>query len=345
MTHGTDTMEETCYLTDLLLRGDRPAVFTGAQRTHDDPHPDGPRNILSALCTAASPAARGLGALLCFNDRIHAARDVTKVHASAVETFQSYGRGAVGEVDGDRVVIHRCPCLRRTFEIASLEDRVHLVRLFLGVDIRLIDALVDAGLFRLLVPREFDGLEADPATIVDVCEELSFADGSVGWAFAQNTTVSAYSAYLDPEYAVPLARARAAAGMFAPLGVAHMENGGFRVSGSYPFGSGCGHAEFMGGSAMVMRDGEMAKLTGGSRDVLERKDGHPTRIRLQLEDDCGRSLEVEGRGRNALGMHRSPNAWTWNCLTEWQWDGLTAWGEDHDNWSAAGVRKFLRGEA
>ena len=95
----------------------------------------------------------------------------------------------------------------------------------------------------------------------------------------------------------------------------------------------------------VMRDGEMAKLTGGSRDVLERKDGHPTRIRLELEDDRGRSLEVEGRGHNALGMHRSPNAWTWNCLTEWQWDGLTAWGEDHDNWSTAGVRKFLRGEA
>ena len=137
--------------TDLVLRGDKPAVFTGAQRTHDDPHPDGPRNILSALRTAASPAARGLGALLCFNDRIHAARDVTKVHASAVETFQSYGRGALGEVDGDRVVIHRRPCLRRTFEIASLEDRVHLVRLFLGVDIRLIDALVDAGIKGLVI--------------------------------------------------------------------------------------------------------------------------------------------------------------------------------------------------
>ncbi len=151
VTQGTDTMEETCYLMDLMLRGDKPAVFTGAQRAHDDPHPDGPRNILSALRTAASPAARGLGALLCFNDRIHAARDVTKVHASAVETFQSYGRGALGEVDGDRVVIHRRPCLRRTFEIASLEDRVHLVRLFLGVDIRLIDALVDAGIKGLVI--------------------------------------------------------------------------------------------------------------------------------------------------------------------------------------------------
>jgi L-asparaginase len=151
VTHGTDTMEETCYLTDLLLRGDRPAVFTGAQRTHDDPHPDGPRNILSALRTAAAPAARGLGAVLCFNDRIHVARDVTKVHASAVETFQSYGPGAVGVVDGDHVVIHRRPCLRRTFEIADLEDRVDLVRLFLGVDTRLIDAVIDTGIKGLVI--------------------------------------------------------------------------------------------------------------------------------------------------------------------------------------------------
>ena len=88
----------------------------------------------------------------------------------------------------------------------------------------------------------------------------------------------------------------------------------------------------------------MAKLSGGSRHVLERKDGHPTHVRLQLEDERGRSFEIEGRGHNALGMHRSPNAWTWNCLTEWQWEGQSAWGEDHDNWSTAGVRKFLRGE-
>ena len=123
---------------------------------------------------------------------------------------------------------------------------------------KVVEALVDSGLFRLLVPRDLGGMEADIPTIIDVCEELSFADGSVGWAFAQNTTVMAYSAYLEPEFAKPLAEARAAAGMFAPLGVAHQEDDGFRISGHYPFGSGCGHAQFMGGSAMVMHDGEMA---------------------------------------------------------------------------------------
>ena len=77
VTHGTDTMEESCYLADLLLRSDKPAVFTGAQRAHDDPNPDGPGNVLSAVRTAAAAAARGLGAVICFADQIHAARDVT----------------------------------------------------------------------------------------------------------------------------------------------------------------------------------------------------------------------------------------------------------------------------
>jgi len=145
---------------------------------------------------------------------------------------------------------------------ALIESEAELVEQSSTMTQPVVDALVEAGLFRLLVPRELGGLEADPGTIIDVCEELSFADGSVGWAFAQNTTVLAYAAYLDPEYAAPLARARAGAGMFAPLGVAHVEPGGFRVSGSYPFGSGSGHAEFMGGSAMVMKDGEMAPFDG-----------------------------------------------------------------------------------
>lgn len=131
-----------------------------------------------------------------------------------------------------------------------------------------VEALVKSGLFRLLVPRELGGHEADPETILEVCEELSYADGSVGWSFAQNTTVGAYAAYLAPEHAEPLARARASAGMFAPLGIAREEDGGYRVFGHYPFGSGSGHAEFMGGCAMLMRGDQIAPIEDGKLPVI-----------------------------------------------------------------------------
>jgi len=151
VTHGTDTMEETCYLADLLLDTDKPAVFTGAQRAHDDPQSDGPLNLLNALRVAASPSTRGLGAMICFNGTIHAARDVTKVHASAVETFQSYEHGALGEVDGAKVIIHRRPVLRQSFKVDRLEERVEIFRLTLGIDLRGLEAAIERSVAGLVI--------------------------------------------------------------------------------------------------------------------------------------------------------------------------------------------------
>lgn len=131
-----------------------------------------------------------------------------------------------------------------------------------------IEALHQSSLFRLSTPRCLGGLEADSSTILDVCEELSFADGSVGWAHAQNITVGAYAAYLEEEFAKPLAKARASAGMFAPLGIATEEDDGYRVSGDFMFGSGSGHAEYMGGAALLMKDGEVIPFGNGGLPVL-----------------------------------------------------------------------------
>jgi alkylation response protein AidB-like acyl-CoA dehydrogenase len=82
----------------------------------------------------------------------------------------------------------------------------------------IVDGLVDSGLFRLVMPKSLGGFESDPSTIIDVCEEVSYADGSVGWSFAQNTSCMAYLAYFDAELAKPFAKARAGAGMFALRG-------------------------------------------------------------------------------------------------------------------------------
>lgn len=166
VTHGTDTMEETSYLADLLVESDKPAVFTGAQRAHDDPQSDGPFNLLNAIRVAASPLVRGLGALICFNGTIHAARDVTKTHTSAVETFQSFAVGPLGEVDGDLIVIHRRPTLRRSFKLDRIEERVDLVRLVLGIDLRGVEAAIERGVAGLVI--EAFGRGNGPARLAEL---------------------------------------------------------------------------------------------------------------------------------------------------------------------------------
>lgn len=123
-----------------------------------------------------------------------------------------------------------------------------------------VEAIEKTGLFRLGTPREIGGLEGDVDTIQQVCEAISFADGATGWAFAQNTITGSYLSYIDPEYAKTFAAMRAGAGHFAPLGMAHEEEGGYRVSGSWQFASGSGHAEYIGGGALLMRNGEVAPI-------------------------------------------------------------------------------------
>lgn len=118
-----------------------------------------------------------------------------------------------------------------------------------------IEAIEETGLFRLSTPKEIGGLEADVDTIIGVCEAIAFADGATGWAFTQNAITGSYLAYIDPAYAKTFASLRAGAGHFAPLGVAHEEDGGYRVSGNWQFASGSGHADFIGGGAILMRDG------------------------------------------------------------------------------------------
>ncbi len=100
VTHGTDVLEETAWLAELLVRPmvDAPVVLTASMRHASEFAGDGPRNLLDALRVAADPAARGRGALVCVNGELHHARWVTKTHATALATFDSPGRGPVGEV-------------------------------------------------------------------------------------------------------------------------------------------------------------------------------------------------------------------------------------------------------
>jgi L-asparaginase len=141
VTHGTDSLEETAFLLDLLVDSNRPVVFAAAQRPPTEADSDGPRNLLNAVRIAASPVARGMGVLVTLNGEIHAARDVRKMHAIALDAFKSPGAGGpLGYVDGSHVVITRGPGRRLTLRPGSVEPRVDLLTLVAGGDGHLIDA-------------------------------------------------------------------------------------------------------------------------------------------------------------------------------------------------------------
>ena len=107
VTQGTDILEESAYFADLCYDGQTPVVFTGAMRNPSLAGPDGPANLLSSVRTAADPEARGAGVLVTFHDRVHAAREVTKMNSMNVDTFRSPEFGPLAVVDEDRVTWRR----------------------------------------------------------------------------------------------------------------------------------------------------------------------------------------------------------------------------------------------
>ena len=146
VTHGTDTMEESVYAVDRVLDSDTAVVFTGAQRAADEPDTDGPRNLRDAIRVALALEARGRGAVIAFAGEIHAAREVRKVHTSALRAFGSPGYGPIGHVDGESVAFRRRP--HRNPPLPSPSGplpRVDLIRLHAGSDDRFLRASLESG--------------------------------------------------------------------------------------------------------------------------------------------------------------------------------------------------------
>lgn len=120
-----------------------------------------------------------------------------------------------------------------------------------------VEAFTDSRLFHLMVPDELGGLEAAPDVILDVFEELSHQDGSIGWTQMANASATSYCAFLDRAIAEEMVGDQPSsvfAGQFAPRGSAKRDEGGFRVAGSYGFGSGSAHASYLGGGGFVTGD-------------------------------------------------------------------------------------------
>ncbi len=99
ITHGTNTLEETAWLLQLLIDDPRPVVLVGAMRPATALSADGPLNLLQAVQVALSSEARGHGVLVVMDGQIHGAQRVTKVATQGVGAFASPGSGPLGWVD------------------------------------------------------------------------------------------------------------------------------------------------------------------------------------------------------------------------------------------------------
>jgi L-asparaginase len=96
ITHGTDTMEETAFFLNLVIKSEKPVVMVGSMRPSTAVSADGPLNLYDAVAVAGDPNARGRGVLVVMNDWIHAAHSLTKTSTTAIQTFMSPLRGLVG---------------------------------------------------------------------------------------------------------------------------------------------------------------------------------------------------------------------------------------------------------
>jgi alkylation response protein AidB-like acyl-CoA dehydrogenase len=125
--------------------------------------------------------------------------------------------------------------------------------------LELVDGLADAGVFRACVPRGLGGAELHPSALVDVLAAVAAADGSAGWCAMIGATSGVVAAYLDDAVAREIYASDpriVTGGVFAPLGTAVAERGGYRVTGRWPFASGCEHCAWLMGGCLV-RDGDM----------------------------------------------------------------------------------------
>ncbi len=151
ITHGTDTLEETAYFLNLVVKSRKPVVLVGAMRPSTAISADGPINLYNAVLLAASADAVGKGVLVAMNDQIQSARDVSKSNTSAPDAFRSPDLGMLGYFQGGKAFFYRQMVRKHTvdteFDIGALATlpQVEIVYGYANVGPVAVDALIAAG--------------------------------------------------------------------------------------------------------------------------------------------------------------------------------------------------------
>jgi len=151
ITHGTDTMEESAFFLNLTVKTNKPVVMVGSMRPSTAVSADGPLNLYNAVGVAADPKAAGRGVLVVMNDWILDAHSLTKTSTTAVQTFMSPIRGAVGIASyGKNDFYHRPEWPHTTeseFDISRVTTmpRVDIIYASADMSSDLIDCAVEKG--------------------------------------------------------------------------------------------------------------------------------------------------------------------------------------------------------
>jgi L-asparaginase len=163
ITHGTDTLEETAYFLDLVSKSDKPVVIVGAMRPSTALSADGPINLYNAVLIAGSKEAVGKGVLVCLNDQINCARDVTKTNTYTADTFKAAELGLLGYIEGNRVAFYRLPARKHTlaseFDLSGIDKlpNVEIAYGYENVSRTAVDAFAAAGVDGIVYAGVGDG--------------------------------------------------------------------------------------------------------------------------------------------------------------------------------------------
>lgn len=185
ITHGTDTLEETAYFLDLVVKTKKPVVVTGAMRSSSELGYDGPFNLATSICTATAEESIGRGVIVCFNGELNDAREVTKANSMALNAFRTPNFGPVGIVDNNKVIFYRKGKKGEKLNPKKMDKDVALIKCVAGMDSSYLDFAIEKGFKGIVIegmgrgnipPEMVDGVKRAiesniPVVLVSRCFE------------------------------------------------------------------------------------------------------------------------------------------------------------------------------